>query len=39
LRGPAAPIGAHTGEVLRDFGFSEEEIAAGLASGALHAAT
>ena len=32
----AATIGEHTEEIMRDFGFSEEEIAARLASGAIH---
>ncbi len=32
----AARIGEHTEEVLVEFGFSEEQIAAGLESGALH---
>ena len=32
----AAEIGEHTDEIMRDFGFSEEEIEARLASGAIH---
>lgn len=36
VRHHAALIGQHTGEVLREFGFSEEQISAGLESGAFH---
>ncbi len=32
----AAVIGEHSEEILRDFGFSEADIAAGIASGAVH---
>jgi alpha-methylacyl-CoA racemase len=35
LRGPSAKLGQHTEEILRDFGFSDEQIAAKLASGAV----
>jgi len=35
----AAALGEHTGEVLRELGFSEERIAAALASGAVVAGT
>jgi alpha-methylacyl-CoA racemase len=35
LRGPAAAIGAHTQEVLREFGFSDQEIAQRVAAGAV----
>ena len=37
IRHCAAEIGQHTEEILREFGFSEEQIAAGLESGAIHA--
>ena len=36
IRNCAAEIGQHTEAILRDFGFSEEQIAAGLESGAIH---
>jgi alpha-methylacyl-CoA racemase len=39
IRGYTAAIGAHSEEVLREFGFSDEEIAAKLASGAVVAAS
>lgn len=39
LRGCAVPIGHNTDEVLLEFGFSDEEIAAALASGAVKASS
>ena len=36
VRRSTADIGEHTEEVLREFGFSEERISAGLESGAFH---
>jgi alpha-methylacyl-CoA racemase len=35
LRGPSAKLGEHTEEILREFGFSDEQIAAKLACGAV----
>jgi alpha-methylacyl-CoA racemase len=35
LRGPAAAIGEHTQEVLREFGFSDQEVEKRIASGAV----
>ncbi|MEH6584110.1 MAG: CaiB/BaiF CoA-transferase family protein [Halioglobus sp.] len=37
LRGHAAELGEHTDEILQEFGFSEEEIAASYAAGAITA--
>jgi alpha-methylacyl-CoA racemase len=39
LRGCAVPVGQNTREILQEFGFSDEEIAAGLASGAVRTGT
>jgi alpha-methylacyl-CoA racemase len=39
LRGCAVPVGQNTREILQEFGFSDEEIAAGLASGAVRTST
>ena len=39
LRGCAVPIGHNTDEVLQEFGFSDEDIAAALASGAVKASS
>lgn len=39
IRGCAARIGEHTEEILKEFGFSEEQILAKLSSGAIHNAT
>ena len=36
IRHAAASIGEHSEEILREFGFSEEEIEARIASGAVH---
>ncbi len=35
IRGPAVPAGTHSNEILQEFGFSEEQIAAMLAAGAV----
>ena len=37
VRSCAAAIGQHTEEILREFGFTDEQIAARLESGAIHA--
>jgi alpha-methylacyl-CoA racemase len=39
LQGCAVPVGQNTREILQEFGFSDEEIAAGLASGAVRTST
>ena len=39
IRSHAADIGEHTKDIMREFGFSEEDIAAKLASGAIVAST
>ena len=39
IRSPAVVIGEHSEEILREFGFSAEEIAAKIASGAVHRKT
>jgi alpha-methylacyl-CoA racemase len=39
LRGCAVPVGQNTREILQEFGFSVEEIAAGLASGTIRTST
>jgi alpha-methylacyl-CoA racemase len=39
IRSCAAGIGEHTGEIMREFGFTEEQINARLANGAIHSQT